>query len=225
MLNLIVAPFEHNPVAERRTKKIVKYLKTQQVEYSVYFSLNFENLKESVKQLISYGENEFVIVGDDLVISTVLSCIKDISKIKIGIVPTSKKDDFASYLGISPNPIQAIKDVLPKNISNIDIMIANDMMVLNTISIGATVEVFHAYNQYKIKNLISEKIATVKHGNSFSGINLTLENKGKSKKETIFELVVANGGLSKGKPVSPLSNLQDGLFINTAGYRQGNYLR
>ena len=32
------------------------------------------------------------------------------------------------------------------------------------------------------------------------------------KKETVFELVVANGGNSKGKPVSPLSNMQDGLF-------------
>ena len=39
-----------------------------------------------------------------------------------------------------------------------------------------------------------------------------MENKGKNKKETVFDLVVANGGLSKGKPVSPLSNVQDGLF-------------
>ena len=36
--------------------------------------------------------------------------------------------------------------------------------------------------------------------------------KNKSKKINAYELVVANGGLSNGKPVSPLSNLQDGLF-------------
>lgn len=212
MLNIIVAPKEHNFVAERLTKRIVKYLKTEQVEYSVYFSLNFDNLKENVKELLTFGENEFVVVGDDVVISTVISCIKDLNKIKIGIVPTSKKDDFASYLGISFNPIQAIKNILAKNVSNVDIMIVNDIPVLNNIIIGASVEVFHQFSQYKMKNFISEKVATAKYGNNFSGIELSLETKGKTKKENIFELVVANGGLSKGKPVSPLSNMQDGLF-------------
>lgn len=212
MLNFIVAPNEHNSNGEKYAKKIVKYLKSEQVEYSVYFSTNFDSLKQNVKDILALGENEFVIIGDDAVISAVLSCIKDLNKIKIGIIPTSKRDDFSSYLGINTNPIQAIKDILLKNVANIDIMIANDIMVLNNISIGATVEINHFYNQYKIKNFISEQIATIKHGNNFNGIELSLETKGKTKKENVFELVVANGGFSKGKPVSPLSNLQDGLF-------------
>lgn len=212
MLNIIVSPNEHNPFGERYTKKIVKYLKTEKVEYSVYFSQDFEQLKNNIKELLSFGENEFVIVGDDAVISTVISCVKDLNKIKIGIVPTGKKDDFASYLGISANPIQAIKDILLKNIANVDIMIANDMTVLNNIIIGASVDVLHHFNQFKIKNFISEKVATMKYGANFQGVNLSLENKNKTKKENIFELVVANGGFSKGKPVSPLSNVQDGLF-------------
>ncbi|MBQ8615579.1 MAG: hypothetical protein IJ415_03325 [Clostridia bacterium] len=212
MLNIIVAPYEENPNGEKYAKKIVKYLKVEQVEYSVYFSINYESVKENVKDLISCGENEFVIVGDDVMISTVISSIKDLNKAKIGIIPTSKNDDFASYLKISTNPIQAIKDILLKNIASVDLMIVNDLTVLNTVVVGASVEVFHMYNQYKMKNFISEKYATTKYGNNFSGIDLVFENKTKSKKETVFELVVANGGYSKGKPVSPLSNLQDGLF-------------
>jgi len=85
-------------------------------------------------------------------------------------------------------------------------------LVLNTMTIGASVETFNAYNQYKIKNLISEKYATMKYGNNFGGIELTLDNKTKTKKENIFEMVIANGGYSKKKLVSPLSNMQDGLF-------------
>ncbi|MBO5954980.1 MAG: hypothetical protein J6Q13_03335 [Clostridia bacterium] len=212
MLNLIVGPSSHNSAAEKFTKRIVKYLKTEQVEYSVYFSQTFENIKENVKELLSFGENEFVIVGDDVVISSVISSIKDLNKVKIGIVPTSKKDDFASYFGISTNPIQAIKNILAKNTSNVDIMIVNDMPVINNVIIGASVEVFHQFSQYKMKNFISEKVATAKYGNNFSGVELSLETKGKIKKENVFELVVANGGLSKGKLVSPLSNMQDGLF-------------
>ena len=230
MLNIIVAPKEHNSKAEKKAKQIVKYLKQEQVEYSVYFSQTFETIKESVKLLLSFGESEFVIVGDDAVINTVLSCVKDIHKIKIGIVPTGKNDDFAKYLGISPKTNQAIKDILQKHVENVDVMIVNDMIVLNNIRIGAGVEVFHQYNQYKVKNFISEKVAIAKYGNKFQGIDLILDNKKKEKKETIFEMVVANGGFSKGKPVSPLSNLQDGLFnvtysIVTAKSNNKSYIK
>lgn len=212
MLNIIVSPKCHTAKGEKITKKIVKYLKTEQVEFSVYFSASLENVKENMKELISYGEMDFVVVGDDLMISTVISCVKDLNKTKIGIVPTSKNDDFARYLKINPNPIQAIKDILIKNVENVDLMLANDIMVLNTILIGASVEVFHIYSQYKMKNRLSEKYATMKHAKNYSGIDLVLENKSKTKKETVFEMVIANGGFSKRKAVSPLSNLQDGLF-------------
>lgn len=212
MLNIITAPRNYNSKAERFTKRIVKYLKNQQVEYSVYFSLSFDDIKSNVKQLISLGESDFVIVGDDAVISTVLACFKDLNKIKIGIIPTSKRDDFASCLKLSFNPIQAIKDILQNNVEKVDLMLANDMIVINNIIIGASVEVFHFYNQYKIKNFISQKIATVKYGNSFSGVELSLDVKNKNKKLNVFELVIANGGSSNGKPISPLSNVNDGLF-------------
>lgn len=212
MLNLIVAPYDYNSTAERHVKRIVKYLKNEQVEYSVYFSQTFDSIRENIKQLISFGENEFIIVGDDAVISAVLTCFKDINKVKLGIVPTSKNDDFASYFGINPNPIQAIKDILNKHIENVDLLIVNDMPVLNNVVIGASVEIFHMFSQYKMRNKLTEKYASIKYGNNFSGVDLSLENKGKAKKITAFELVIANGGFSKGKPVSPLSNMQDGLF-------------
>ncbi len=212
MLNLIVAPKAHNQSAEGRAKKVVKYLKSEQVEYSVYFSQSFDQVKENVKHLLSFGESEFVIVGDEAVVSCVLSCFKDLHKIRIGIIPTSSKDDFASYLGISSNPTHAIKEILKKQVENIDIMIVNDMAVLNSIVIGASVDILNKFNQFKIRNFISEKYATLKYGNKFPGIELTLENKGKAKRENVFELYVANGGFSKGKIISPLSNLKDGVF-------------
>ena len=212
MLNIIVAPYSHNSNGERCAKKIVKYLKSEQVEYSVYFSLDFDKLKSNVKELIAFGENDFIVVGDDTVISAVISQIKDLNKAKLGIVPTGKNEDFARYLKISTNPIQAIKDILLKNIENVDLMLVNDLTVLNTVVVGASVEIYHAYSQYKMQNMISKKFATMKYGGNFPGIDLVFDNKNKAKKELVFELVIANGGFSKGKTVSPLSNLQDGLF-------------
>ena len=119
MLNLIVSPKSHNSNAENITKTVVKFLKAENVEYSVYFSRSFEDLKENVQTLISFGENEFVIVGDDVVIFEVLNSIKDITKIKLGIIPTSKKDDFATYLNLPTHPIDAIKKILKKKLKEV----------------------------------------------------------------------------------------------------------
>ena len=163
--------------------------------------------------------DEIVVIGDDIVIHEFINSIKDLSKIKLGIVPVSKHDDFASYVGISHNPITAIKEILARNIVQTDIIsVNNDIKVLNAISIGASVDVWERYAQFKIKNSLSENIAFAKYADKFIGEHLTFTNKnGKSKSETIYQLVIANGGKSKGKLVSPLSNLHDGLF-NLAYY-------
>ncbi len=212
MLNLVVTPREHNRIAEKHTKKIVRYLKSQQVEYSVYFSQGFEDLRNNVKQLVASGEKNLVIVGDDVTIHETVASVKDLNKVRIGIVPIGKKDDFAHYLQINPNPIQAIKDVLGNHVEAIDLLVINGQPVVNNLVIGASVEVFHQLSQFKIKNFFASQYATRKFGYSFSGIELSLDSKTKNKTETVFELVVANGGFSKGKPVSPLANVQDGLF-------------
>jgi diacylglycerol kinase family enzyme len=59
---------------------------------------------------------------------------------------------------------------------------------------------------------LTQKYAVLKYGNKFEGIELTFNTKGgKQKTETIFEMSISNGGLSKGANVSPLANVQDGL--------------
>ncbi len=222
MLNLIVAPKEHNKIAERHTKKIVKFLKLQQVEYSVFFSQTFDDLKTNVKQLVAVGERNLIVVGDDWVLHEVVASVKDLTKVKIGIIPTSKKDDFARYLEISPNPLQAIKDVLKNIVCSIDLLVVNGRPVINNVVIGASVEVFHQFSQFRVKNFLTSQLATQKYGNSFSGVELVMDGKTKNKTETVFELFVANGGFSKGKPISPLSNVQDGLFNLTYSLASNN---
>ena len=92
-------------------------------------------------------------------------------------------------------------------------LLVNNIKVLNNVILGASVNVSEKYNQFKIKNSLSEKIAIAKYAPKFEGEQITMSTKnGKSKLENIYELVIANGGKNKGKPVSPLSNVTDGLF-------------
>ncbi|MBR6779324.1 MAG: hypothetical protein IKM43_04220 [Clostridia bacterium] len=214
MLNLIVAPYDINSNAENYTKRIVKYLKQEKVEYSVYFSPTLNDIDKNVEELQSIGETEFVVIGDDLVLSQFINAVKDLSKIKLGVVPTSKHDDFASTIGLSHKPIQAIKDILTRHIETVDYLKVNNQKVLGSIVIGASTEIFEVYNGYKLKNILTKKVATMRYANKFEGIELGFQTSknGKVKTAQVYELCIANIGLSKGRKINPLSNVKDGLF-------------
>lgn len=213
MLNLIVAPKKVDAKAESYAKRIVKFLKTEKVEYSVYFSLSLEDITTNVNELTALGETEFVVIGNDEVVNQFINSLKDLNKIKLGIVPTGDKDDFARYLELESSPILAIKQILKKNINEVDFLLVNDQKVLNSVIIGASVEAYEQFSQFGWKSFVTEIIAEMKTKNKFTGIELTMQSKNsKAKKENIYELVIANGGYCKGKHISPLSNVSDGLF-------------
>ena len=92
-------------------------------------------------------------------------------------------------------------------------MLVNDKKVINNLIIGASVEIYEQFSQYSWQSFVTEVFAEIKTKNKFSSIELTLQSKNnRARKESVYELVVANGGYSKGKNISPLSNVSDGLF-------------
>lgn len=215
MLNLIVAPLSQCEKGEDYCKRIVSHLKAEKVEYSVYFSPNIEAVSANAEELTKEGETDFVLVGDDVVLHTFLNSVKDVAKIKLGIVPVGEAD-FAEYLGLNTKPVQAIKDILLGNVEEIDYLKVNNQIIINNLIVGASTEIYEIYSHKKIKNALTKKMLRNRYGNSFSGTKLFLDFKDETKtdlnEENVFELCVANGGKSKGKVVSPLSNVKDGLF-------------
>lgn len=213
MLNVIVCPSNYEKHGEEIAKKIVKFLKAENREYSVYFSTNFNDFNATVKELTEQMESEFAVIGDDLVLNNFVNNVKDISKIKLGIIKVGANDDFANYIGVEDNPINAIKTIINGKLDSFDFLILNNKIVLNNISIGASVQLVEIYNQYKIKNMLTKKFACLKHANKFEEFEISIDTKtGKPKKEMIYELSISNGGLLNGKHVNPLANVKDGLF-------------
>jgi len=215
MLNLIVAPREQNSSAEICTKKVVKILKKEKAEYSVYFSTSMQDIATNVQELLNLGESDFILVGDDTLIHTFINTVKDLSKVKIGLVPTGRHNDFANYIEIAKKPAQAIKDILEKNLENVDyLLLNNSTKIINNITLGASVEMFEIFKTYKLQNSLTKKFLMLKYGNKFEGIELAFptNKSSKPKYENIFELSISNGGLLQGTHISPLSNVKDGLL-------------
>lgn len=213
MLNIIVAPDTRDFVCEQSAKRVVRYLKSVKAEYSVYFSTTLDEIVSTAHELRDLNESDFVLIGDDVALSYLVNGIKDLGKIKLGIVPAGQLTDFSRFLGISSNPVQAIKDILEKNIESIDYMIVNDKIALNQVLVGASAEVYELYDQYKSKNYFTKKYVRMKYGAKFNGIELNIDFKnGKHIKDNIFELSISNGGYLDGDVLSPLSNIHDGLM-------------
>ena len=213
MLNIMVAPSNYSKVSEKIAKKIVRFLKTENKEYSVYFFVNIDDFNATTKELTEQMETEFAIVGDDFVLSNFVNNVKDISKIKMGIISLGGNDDFANYIEIEQNPIAAIKTILNNKPEPIDYLILNDKIVLNNIIVGASVELYEIWNQYKVKNVLTKKLASLKHASKCGDVELIIDTKtSKPKKEMVYELSISNGGLLNGKHLNALANVKDGLF-------------
>ena len=213
MLNIIVAPNSINRNGEKITKRVVRFLKNEKVDFSVYFSSTINEVSSHTLQLIDAGETDYVIIGGDAIISEFINSVKDLSKIKLGIIPTNKSDDLASYLNLEHNPISAIRMIIQGNIERIDVLLMNDKRVVNNILIGASTVLEEIVSQYKVQNGITRNYALLKYGSKFDGIDLKIESKNqKIITDNIFELSISNGGKSNGRQVSPLANMHDGLF-------------
>ncbi len=213
MINIISAPRIHSQKAESNTKHIVKYLKTKNKEYSVYFSYDFDDLTKNVKELISFGETDLIVVGDDETLNYVINSIKDISKIKLGIIPIGDNDDFASFLGLPMNLTEAVDVILKGDTTDIDFLVLNDMRVLNSIVFGSNVEIAEKYKNFKIKNKLMKKVADIKYAKDHMSKNFRITSKNNRAIEgEITDLIIANGGLCQSRKISPLSNVSDGLF-------------
>ncbi len=234
MLNIIVAPLSECVRAEQITKRVVAVLKAQKAEYSVYFSKALEDIFNSVSELLTLGETEFVVVGNDVVISELLNAVKqlgDLSKIRLGIVPVKQNDDFAKFLNLPFNPEQAIKNILNKKIDAVDYLLVNGRVVVSNITIGASAEIYELFLKRKVKNNFTKQLTANKYGGAFTGVDLNITSRGeKPIQNKFFELSISNSGILNGDNVCPLANVRDGLFnlnyaLNEQTEKKGDYLK
>ena len=213
MYNIIANPMANNGKASKVIKKVSKYLKSQAVEFLVYFSENSDDISNLTKKLSREGEREFIVIGGDGTLNHFINGLTDPSKTNFGIIPAGKHNHFARYLNLPKNPIEAIKNVLENSTIKVDYLKCNEYRALNLISCGAIEIAENKYlSQDKDSKLSRNKILnnTLK---SFDGIKLAIEADNLKQKEKLYTAcAICNGGFyGDNVYVSPLSNMHDGL--------------
>ena len=213
MYNVIVNPTANNGKASKVVKKVSKYLKSQAVEFLVYFSESSEDIHDITKKLCKDGEREFIVIGGDGTLNHFINGLTDPSKTNIGIIPAGKHNHFARYLGLPKKPVDAIKNILEHPTIKVDYLKCNEYRALNLVSCGAIEMAENKFlTQSKESKQSRRKILnnTIKN---FDGIKLSIEADNlKQKDKTYTACAVCNGGFyGDNIYVSPLSNMHDGL--------------
>ena len=228
MYNIIVNPSANSKKAEKVIKKVSKYLKSQAVEFLVYFSENAEDVTNITKKLCKDGERQFIVVGGDGTLNHFVNGLTDPSKTNFGIIPAGKHNHFARYLNLPKKPVEAIKNILENPTIKVDYLKCNEYRALNLISCGAIEIAENKYlTQDKDSKLSRRKILNETLKN-FDGISLSIEADNLKQKNKLYTAcAICNGGFyGDNVYVSPLSNMHDGLAnVVTIDYNDSSQVK
>lgn len=213
MYNIIANPMANNGKASKVIKKVSKYLKSQAVEFLVYFSENSDDINNLTKKLSREGEREFIVIGGDGTLNHFINGLTDPSKTNFGIIPAGKHNHFARYLNLPKNPVDAIKNILENSTIKVDYLKCNEYRALNLVSCGAIEIAENKYLSQDKDNKLSRRKILNNTLRSFDGIKLSIEADNLKHKEKLYTAcAVCNGGFyGDNVYVSPLSNMHDGL--------------
>ena len=213
MFNVIVNPTAGKSQASKVIKKVSKYLKSQNVEFLVYFSESAEDINNITKKLCKEGEKDFIVIGGDGTLNHFVNGLTDPSKTNFGIIPAGKHNHFARYLELPKKPIDAIKNILEHPAIKIDYLKCNQYRALNLISCGA-LEIAENKFLSQDKDLRMSRSKILKHTlKTFEGIQFNIDADNiKQKDKWYTACAVCNGGFyGDNIYISPLSNMHDGL--------------
>ena len=131
-----------------------------------------KNLKELVVDAIKKGADTVVAVGDDRIISKVVSIIAQYSKVTLGIIPLGPENKIAQILGI-PEGEQAC-DILSKRIiKKVDLGKVNDIYFISSLEITKGNIKMECDGQYQVEPQFSEgSISICNFGNIFKETKL-----------------------------------------------------
>ena len=213
MYNIIVNPTANNGKASKVIKKMSKYLKSQNVEFLVFFSETADDITTTTKKLCKDGEREFIVVGGDGTLNRFINGLVDPSKTHFGIVPAGKHNHFARYLGIPKKPVNAVKNILEHPTVKIDYLKCNEYRAINIVACGAIEVAENKFLNQSSDAKLSRRAILKNTLKTFDGIPFSIEADNLNQKNKLYaSCAICNGGFyGDNFYISPLSNMHDGL--------------
>jgi diacylglycerol kinase (ATP) len=172
-----------------------------------------------------------VVLGGDGSLHAVVQAIRDAGRLDgltVGLVPLGTGNDFASTLGLPPDPADAARVVVSGRTKAIDLVVdGHDDVVVNAAHIGIGAEAAAAARPWKkalgpVGYAVGAALTGLK-GLTTPGARLrvTVDGKTLPRKEPVIQVAVGNGRyVGGGAPLLPRADPSDGLIDVSVSYTE-----
>ncbi|MBQ7925518.1 MAG: diacylglycerol kinase family lipid kinase [Lachnospiraceae bacterium] len=165
MYHIIVNPASRSGKGIQIWKQTIEpALKTRQVDYQVYFSLAEGDVAKLAQQiLLQYPEETltFIVLGGDGTVNEFLQGAHDLSRVKLGYIPSGSSNDLARDLCIPKNPADALDVILnhtqstPMDVGQVTLADGNTIRFAVSCGIGYDANVCEEVAHSKLKKALN----------------------------------------------------------------------
>lgn len=213
-MQIIVNPTSRKGRAEKLTQLVTSALDDLNITYTLKYTSRPGEATEIAKAAADLNEDMLLCIGGDGTVSETAGGLVN-SNTVLGIIPAGTGDDFARYLGIPSNPLEALNCALWGDTRRIDAALANDRVFINSAGSGFDVQVLNHTLRYKkvFHGLFAYVLGVLTSIFGYRGMQIFIRHVGGEIKTRSLILNVANGRyMGGGMCVSPLADAEDGLF-------------
>lgn len=194
-------------------KKIQKYLDEKGIGYTVLNTASPCHATYLAEQLSEQKCQNIIAVGGDGTVNEALNGIADFENCRFGIVPCGTGNDFAKFIGLPKDPLDAMKLILKDETKYTDYIKINGARVMNVCGMGLDVTVLERCRRMKVfKGKLQYMISLLATLFRLKWYNYSVSiDGGEPLPRTALIIAAANGKyFGGGIPISPCSNIDDG---------------
>ncbi len=187
-----------------------RYIDYGKFDWSITETKYAGHAEELARQYASQGFDVVFAVGGDGTVNEIGRGLSG-SETALGIIPCGSGNGLARHLGISTNPIKAVRNMNDYRIETIDYGVMNGHPFFCTCGIGFDAQISYSFAGSKSRGLITYIEKIIKEAISYKPEGYTLEIDGQ-KVETRAYIVTGANAAQWGNNVyiAPLASVQDG---------------
>lgn len=214
MFDIIFNPTSGKTKSTKALKRVEEIFTRQNVPYTVHVTKYPQHATEIASNLTKSGNCNLLVLGGDGTFNEVLNGIVCFDNVKVGLIPCGTGNDFVRATTLSTNVDEAVQTVLCGNVESVDFIQIDDKRALNCAGAGMDVDTLVKYAQMKhFKGKVKYYLALLSVLIKLKFHKATITTDNQTFDTSIFMVAISNGTcIGGGMPVSPLSNVQDGLL-------------
>lgn len=213
-MHIITNPVSRKGHGERLTRTITAALGEKGIPYTLSYTSREQDACALARKAAEAGEKLVLCIGGDGTVSGVAGGLVR-SNSALGIIPAGTGNDFARYLGIPSNPLEALEIALNGKAVSVDAGMANDWVFINAAGSGFDVEVLRRTLRYKkiFHGLPAYVLGVLSALFRYPQMDVKIERDGGVIEQKSLILSIANGQyIGGGMHVAPTADTTDGLF-------------